>query len=309
MLGALLPLNRFTSWPLRRGALRFSAVVCFPAWALFQASVCRADSDAKNECAAAYEQAQVAKAEGDLLGASERLLFCGGASCPSVMHADCNRWLDEVRDSMPTVAFRPVSSNGTEIEGATVSVDGQAEILLQGRAIAVNPGDHEIVVAAPGYAPLRRQFKFIEGQKLRQELITLTSTATDVASSSSVATPETGVAAVPFAPRDPGGTPTLVLWIAGGVSVAGGVGFAYWGLTARSGEAALADCSPRCSERSVDVVKANYLRANVSLGCGVAALAVAAIHYFGTRTPTAAARVSSVRIGVDSRFIRLEGMF
>jgi hypothetical protein len=58
----------------------------------------------------------------------------------------------------------------------------------------------------------------------------------------------------------------------GAVAVAGGIGFAYFGVHAQSGEADLEQCTPNCSQARVDDVKDDFLRSNVSLGIGIAGL-------------------------------------
>jgi hypothetical protein len=54
--------------------------------------------------------------------------------------------------------------------------------------------------------------------------------------------------------------------VAGGL---GALGFAYFGLTARSADGGLDACTPNCETSKVDAIKRDYLLANVSLAVGL----------------------------------------
>ena len=52
--------------------------------------------NAKAECVANHEEAQVARRERRLLATRAALRTCSGAACPSAIRADCVDWLDQV---------------------------------------------------------------------------------------------------------------------------------------------------------------------------------------------------------------------
>src|SRR4051812_7384131 len=137
------------------------------------ANPCSAEPKAKNGCVAAYEQAQVSRQDGDLLEAQQELVSCAGANCPDAMQADCSRWLGEVQVALPSVVFRVLTPSGADITDARVELDNQPERPLDGRAIVLNPGQHQVTVRAPHFTPVTLQLQFVEGQKLRQEALTL----------------------------------------------------------------------------------------------------------------------------------------
>jgi hypothetical protein len=66
----------------------------------------------------------------------------------------------------------------------------------------------------------------------------------------------------------------LAAAVVGGV---GAVGFAYFGLTARSADEGLDACTPHCEPSAVDAIKRDYVLANVSLGVGVVGALTASV--------------------------------
>ena len=250
-----------------------------------------AADDGVNQCMSSYEAGQRLRREGDLVGAAAELLVCGGPACPVRMQGDCQRWLDDVERSTPAVVFRVRDANGAWLANVTASIDGAAPRRLDGRAIAMNPGDHVVVFQREGYRPLRTPVIVAEGEKLERRVITLdTQVASDLddisapLSAGQVASarrwqdggdmqPEGSVGAGADAPSV--GADGSSLWgplAFGAVAVAGGIGFAYFGVHAQSGEADLEQCTPNCSQARVDDVKDDFLRSNVSLGIGIAGI-------------------------------------
>jgi hypothetical protein len=225
------------------------------------------------QCLQAYEDGQNLRRQGDLLSASQKLLACGGPACPVRMQRDCQRWWDEVQRSLPTVVFRVRGADNASLPGASIAIDGAAAQPLDGRALQMNPGQHLVVFEHPGYVPLRTPVFITEGEKLEPHDVTLT--ALSEVGRPQLASVPARLPAVPMDPAPPGTRPNRS-WTgpiaAGAVAALGGVGLAYFGSSAKSGEQALDRCTPNCSQGSVDDVKRDYLMANLSLGVGVAAL-------------------------------------
>ncbi len=229
------------------------------------------------QCLAAYEDAQVLRRQGDLVRSAEQLLSCGGPACPVRMQRDCQRWWDEVQRSLPTVVFRVRGPDGEALPGATIAIDGAAPRPLDGRALQMNPGQHQVVFAHDGYEPLRTPVFITEGEKLEPHDISLLPLGGTPAS----VTPSSALRLRRVLSPAPDGTaagrePAQRSWAgpiaAGAVAALGGVGLAYFGSSARGGEDALDRCTPDCGQGSIDAVKRDYLFANLSLGVGVAAL-------------------------------------
>jgi hypothetical protein len=234
---------------------------------------CSAQSSIKNECVASYQQAQISRQDGDLLKAQQELVSCAGAGCPDAMQADCSRWLEEVQAALPTVVFRALTPGGADIAEAHIELDAQPARALDGRSITLNPGKHQVTVRAPHFAPVTLQVQFAEGQKLRQQTLTLHPLTESPSASGFKA--QTAMAGSNTVER----RFTVVQWVGASSAVAGGLGLTYFGLKARAGDSDLGACSPTCSKQAVADVKRNYLAANVSLGLGLVGLAVAAVHY------------------------------
>lgn len=241
------------------------------------------------QCLAAYEDAQVLRRQGDLVSSAQQLLACGGPACPVRMQRDCQRWWDEVQRSLPTVVFRVRGPESEALANATIAIDGAPARPLDGRAVQMNPGQHEVVFAHPGYAPLRTPVFITEGEKLEPHDVALAALGGDVSAARGGAVSAVQGSGVSAAPRRPmlapaisdggpssGAVPTRRNWTApiaaGAVAALGGVGLAYFGSSARGGEEALDRCTPDCGQGTIDGVKRDYLLANLSLGVGVAAL-------------------------------------
>jgi hypothetical protein len=230
-----------------------------------------AEDDRKQECNGAYESAQVLRKEGDLIEAKKRLLICGGAQCPSVMHADCQRWLAEVESSTPSVVFQVKSNAATNLDGAQLTLDAGEVVELDGRAIEVNPGKHRVSVSAPGFATASSVLTILEGEKLRREVMVLSPLAAKTAAEPLV---------TQKAPNAEDGTRFHVgipLVLAASAAALGGIGTAYFGLNARAKESDLAECSPTCGRDAVDSAKREFLLANVSLGLAAVGAVTASV--------------------------------
>lgn len=254
-----------------------------------------AADDSVSQCMQSYEAGQRLRREGDLVGAAGELLVCGGPACPVRMQSDCQRWIDDVQRATPEVVFRVRDAGGTWLGNVSVTIDDAPARRLDGRAIAMNPGEHVIVFERDGYRPLRTPIIVAEGEKLERRVITLR--ALDASSldapaapasdplqadaswqASAASSPErsAGASALPGAATTPpvGAESRNLLGplALGAVAVAGGIGFVYFGVHAQSGEADLEQCTPNCSQARVDDVKDDFLRSNVSLGIGLAGL-------------------------------------
>lgn len=230
------------------------------------------------QCLAAYEEAQVLRSQGDLVASAQQLLTCGGPACPVRMQRDCQRWWDEVQRSLPTVVFRVRGLENEALLGATIAIDGAPPRPLDGRAVQMNPGQHEVVITHPGYEPLRTPVFITEGEKLEPHDITLLPVGgATPAGEAAPARPRRVLApALEDLGSSAGPAPVRRNWTgpiaAGAVAALGGVGLAYFGSSARGGEDALDRCTPDCGQGTIDGVKRDYLLANLSLGVGVAAL-------------------------------------
>jgi hypothetical protein len=185
------------------------------------------------------------------------------------MHSECLRFLDRVEATTPSIVVRVRPEVGVPVG---LVLDEEPERPLDGRAITLDPGHHELRLRASGYAVRQQRFLVAEGEKLkvleiRLEALPQTRPGQGSETASAAATP-------------PSQTPSVVPWVVtAAIASAGAAGFVHWGLRGRSGETALDGCSPDCSDSQVADVKRDYLLSNVSLAVGIGGLVAMGVWY------------------------------
>jgi hypothetical protein len=270
-------------------------------------------SESVDQCLAAYEAGQELRRAGDLVESAEQLRTCGGPACPVRMQADCQRWLDDVERATPAVVFRVRDARGALLANASISIDGAPARRLDGRALAMNPGDHEVVFERDGYQTLRTPVFVTEGEKLERREVTLA----DLVSLERDAQIAPDPGAAPGLRKDgieaeESSAPPMLrphsAWplVLGGVGLAGAAGFVFFGVRAQSGEADLEQCTPNCTHAAVDDVKQDYLLSNLSLGIGLGGLIGAGLWLLLDRTPADGSGASprhAVQVGSAPRWV------
>jgi hypothetical protein len=226
-----------------------------------------AEDEAKKTCAAAYESAQRLMRTGSLIEARQKLVLCGGPQCPEAMHPDCLKWLSAVEASTPTLVFQVSATQGAPPQGVLLAVDGGEAMPLDGRAVSVDPGEHEVTFTASGYRTSALHLVVSEGEKLRREAVAL---APVDAVEHTAAPGRPGVAASRF---------TLPVIIASSAAALAAIGVAYFGIKARVDDYDLDRCQPHCTKETVDNVRREYLLTNLSLGLAVAGVTTATVLY------------------------------
>ncbi len=268
----------------------------------------RGQEDIKRTCATAFTSAQRLMRSGDLLEARKKLVLCGGPECPEIMHADCQQWLSNVEASLPTVVFQVASSAGAAPEGVRMSLDGAETMVLDGRALPMNPGEHEVVFEASGFRTSGRRLVVSEGEKLRREVVTLepmpTPKVTAELPAKRLAT--SGQPSKPSASR----RLTVPVIVAASGAVLAGVGAIYFGVKARSDERDLDHCRPSCTRDTVDHVKSEYLWANLSLGLAAAGITTATVLFLTSgKSPAPAATTVGLNVGPNLLGLAATGRF
>ena len=207
----------------------------------------------REACLSAHGSAQELMKEGKLQAARKQLLLCASGQCPDLLTADCAGWLSEVERDLPSVVFA-MRDRGEELVDVRVSVDGEVvQSQLDGKPIALDPGEHTARFEPADGEPLERKFVLSAGEKNRE-------------------------VAVVIAP--PGGHPDLRLasYVVGGV---GAVVFNVFAGFAISGQMQFDDleesCRPSCDPESSDEVRTKFLAADISLGIGLGAMGVGAV--------------------------------
>lgn len=148
---------------------------------------------------------------------------------------------DALRPRLPTIVVQPAKP----YDGLAVSLDGTAlSAATLGSKLPVNPGDHKLVITAPGHRALAKSFSIAEKESkpLPFELeVDSSAAAVDATADSSPATSEPPPdAAGGHAPGHPSKLPGILL-VGGGVAALG-VGVALFAVAASKDSAIDDDC-------------------------------------------------------------------
>lgn len=240
--------------------------------AVFAAREAHAD-DGADACVASYEKAQTLRKESKLREAKEQAAVCAKDTCPALLAKDCTRWFGEIEASVPTVVFDVRAATGAELVDVKIEMDGKPLVgKLDGKAVAVDPGEHTFTFDAQGFKPGEQKVLVREGEKSRKLSQKLER--------------------VEGAPLPPGALPPARpipagVWIFGGTSlVALGVAGVF-GVQGLSKKSDLDACGRACPPEDVNSMSSSFAISDVALGAGVVA-GLAALYLFVTRPEVAA---------------------
>jgi hypothetical protein len=122
----------------------------------------------KDACLAAFQQTQSLKREGKLVQAKEQAIVCSQAHCPDVASTKCRDWVEELETAIPTVVVSAKDASGNDTVSVRLTIDGQPHgDRLDGRPIALDPGEHVIVAEIAGEPPLQQKVAVVQGVKGR----------------------------------------------------------------------------------------------------------------------------------------------
>jgi hypothetical protein len=242
------------------GRCRLGVAWLFFAFAAGAPTSARADDQAA--CTKSYENAQILKKNRQYIAARRELLVCL-RECPAVVQRECGRWFDGLESVVPSIVIHTEAA-GEDRSDVKVEIDGKvlAE-RVDGKGIDVDPGQHDLTFSLAGFPSVKKNIVMHEGEQLRVIRVLFEK-------------PEAGAKVVaPPAMYRP--VPAAV-YVAGGIGVAGIIGFAAFGSFANSQRDHYENsCSPHCVDAAVNAVHTNYLIADISLGVGLAALATGAV--------------------------------
>ena len=236
----------------------------FGAAALFASASAGAQevtASAKAECVNQFDRAQSMQSARKLQEARTSLLACSAVACPELVREDCTRSLVELQRALPTVVFS-ARADGRDITDARVLLDGEAiASALDGHAVNIDPGSHLARFEREGGGVYEVRLVAREGEKNRPVSATF-------------------VSAMPAPPEKPkaesGRFPTLPV-ILGGTGLLAIGGSFYLRLDANADAERLHNsCAPSCDQSSRDALSDKLVVANVALGVGIGALALAA---------------------------------
>ena len=214
----------------------------------------------KAECVAQLDRAQSFHTARKLRDARASYLACSAPACPELLREDCSRSLVELDGTIPTVVFS-ARADGHDVSDARVLLDGEAvSSALDGHAVALDPGNHVVRFERAGGGVSEMHLVAREGEKNRGVNATFM----------------TSTPAPEKAKQESGRFPVLPVILAGTGLLALGGSF-YVRLNADSDADRLrGSCAPSCDQSSRDALSDKLVVANVALGVGIGAIALAA---------------------------------
>lgn len=243
----------------------------------FAARIAHADEEAmtKQSCASAHERTQRLRLSGKLVEARSEALSCLRDACPSVVRTECARLLGELDVATPSMSFEVVEEGGAVRSDATIRVDGVVIDAREGKSLRLDPGPHKVRAAVADGRSVEREELLVEGEASRGVVLTI---GRSRPVESALPKPSVLPPAIP-PPRQ--GTPSWPLYVAGGTFVAALGTFIGFGMHGYTEQVSLeSSCAPRCSPNRDDVMRRDYLVADIALGTSVVALAAASYLLF-----------------------------
>ena len=235
----------------------------------------------KEQCVESHRQAQQAQNEEKLVRARELARACTALSCPGLIVSDCERWLNDIEQRVPSVVFE-VRLDGKPNLSANVMADGKrVEDWTRGESLRLDPGEHQFRFELSALPPIVETLLLAEGMRYRivsaefRSDTPPTTTAATPAKQLPAASPPTSLA--PSAGRAP-----VMVYPLLGVGALGVGSFTLFGLLGKSKQNNLENtCKPNCTDSELKPMKTSYLVGDISLGAGAASLIAAGILYIG----------------------------
>jgi hypothetical protein len=132
------------------------------------AVVARAEGPSKRECVAASETGQGLRSAGRLRDARTKFRECVSQSCPRPVREDCAQRVAEMETAIPTLVLAAKDLAGNDLLAVAVRVDGQSLAdPLGGKAIEVDPGEHQFTFQVEGEPPVEKSVVVRQGDKNR----------------------------------------------------------------------------------------------------------------------------------------------
>jgi hypothetical protein len=271
-------------------------------------------------CVAAHSEGQVQANKGKLMDARAQFLFCVSEACPEVVRSECSSLLQELEPKLPTVVLGASTPSGNDETEVEVFVDGvKFAEMLDGRALPIDPGQHELKFRTADGRETTKSVLIREGERARSIVVELPDKrAASVFGSGPSANPDDPApkapavtpAAKPTAEPVPGDLPpedepppadagggfqwknsytAYVLWGVTAATLGTFIGLGVVGTN--EGNA----CTPRCTDAEVSSVQLKYNVADVMLGASIASAAAGAYFFFFTDDEPASAKAGTTQ--------------
>lgn len=120
-------------------------------------------------CVDAHEKGQQARTRGAMREALRHFLECGVDDCPASVRRDCLQWGEEVAALLPSVVIGVRDTAGNDVIDVRVTIDGlPSGETLDGRAIPLDPGPHDVEVDGPTVGRVVKRVLVREGDRARK---------------------------------------------------------------------------------------------------------------------------------------------
>jgi hypothetical protein len=209
-------------------------------------------------CEAKYESAQELALAAKLLEARAAYRECLQDSCPALLRSDCLKRYEDVGVRVPSIILAARGAAGQDLVDVEIDLDGRrVASRVTGTALETNPGPHRVRFSRGGRA---EDFEIVvrEGEKLR----TIVHELRDAPPQAASAAPSAGARWPAYA--------------AAGVGAVAFASFAFFGIRGVTDAQSLHEqCAPHCSQSAETNVHTELVVADISLGIGVVASAVA----------------------------------
>src|SRR5579859_1362442 len=135
-----------------------------------------AHADTIDACVSAATAGQDLQRAGKLRDARAKFLSCDKRECPAEVRSVCDRLLNAVEASLPTVILGAHDASGADLVAVRVLLDGAPLVeSLDGKALTLDPGPHALRFERPGSAPIEQKVVILEAEKNRAVVVTFPS--------------------------------------------------------------------------------------------------------------------------------------
>lgn len=272
--------------------MRFSRFAVLPLSIALASTAAAAHADVA-ACVDASEKSLALRKAGQLHAALQQLATCADASCPDEVKSECSRRIAEIDAAMPTLILAAKDGAGNDLYDVKVTMDGAPlASTLDGRSIAIDPGEHTFTFETPGQAPVEKKWVLNEGEKDRREFVTIGPPAPAPQSTLS------GAVEQPPAPPSFWTTQRTLAVITGGLGVVGvGLGAWFGGFAVSAQNREKSDCpAAGCSgyaqaQEDYSTAKTDATASTVSFIAGAALVAAGAVLWLTAPAPVRVAPV------------------
>jgi hypothetical protein len=286
------------------------------------AAVGTAYAQSDDACIEASEKALALRNAGKLLDSRKELAVCAASACPDVVKTTCRQRLGEVNQAVPTIVFDIKDAAGRDLADVRLTVDGIPHSeKVGGRAITLDPGDHEFKFEVVGQEPVVRHFVLHETEKTRHEPIVIGSVA--VRPSPAATAPKPALATLPPA-ADTGtsawSSQKTIAVVVGGAGVAGvALGSVFGAIASSKWHSSQTECPMAgCTDHAQAVTDHDSATnaatvSTVAFVAGGAALATGVVLFFTASRNEASPSTVGVRVvpsvGPRAGGFLLQGVF